>query len=161
MSITADGSASFTITNGTGANRFREGAVGEIVKDNWYHIVCVFDGTAGVAPNYYDRIKIYVNSVETVYSHDSGPLVATTGTAWGTGSYVDKFWIGSSGYGTGGVFNPPTANLFEGKIDEVAYWNVALTLSEIQDIYNATEAGKTADLNEMANPPAAWYRMGD
>ncbi len=70
-----------------------------------------------------------------------------------------QFWIGSSGYDTAD-YDPPEDG-FVGKIDEVAYWNVALTLSEIQDIYNATEAGKTAELNEMANPPAAWYRMGD
>ena len=31
----------------------------------------------------------------------------------------------------------------------------------IDEIYNATSSGKTADLSTMATPPIAWYRMGD
>jgi hypothetical protein len=32
---------------------------------------------------------------------------------------------------------------------------------KIQSIYNATETGKTADLNDLTTPPVKWYRMGD
>jgi hypothetical protein len=48
-----------------------------------------------------------------------------------------------------------------GKIDEVSIFNVELTAQEIQSIYNATETGKTADLNDLTTPPVKWYRMGD
>ena len=50
---------------------------------------------------------------------------------------------------------------FEGKIDEVALFNYTLDADQIQEIYNATSTGKTADLSTMATPPVAWYRMGD
>ncbi len=54
-----------------------------------------------------------------------------------------------------------TTNAFymNGKIDEVSIFNVELTAQEVQNIYNATETGKTADLNDLTTPPVAWYRM--
>ena len=48
-----------------------------------------------------------------------------------------------------------------GSINEVAIFNVAISSAEMTEIYNATSAGKTADLNALATPPIAWYRMGD
>lgn len=56
-----------------------------------------------------------------------------------------------------------TTNAFymDGKIDEVGIFNTTLTQAEVQSIYNATEAGKTADLSQLTTPPVAWYRMGD
>ena len=51
--------------------------------------------------------------------------------------------------------------LFEGNIDELAIFDYALTASDVDDIFNATSTGKTADLSEMDTPPTAWYRMGD
>jgi len=50
---------------------------------------------------------------------------------------------------------------FNGKIDEVAIFDYALDSDQIEEIYNATSTGKTADLSDMATPPVAWYRMGD
>jgi hypothetical protein len=50
---------------------------------------------------------------------------------------------------------------FNGLIDEVSFFNVELTSQEIQSVYNATEPGKTADLNDLTTPPIKWYRMGD
>ena len=51
------------------------------------------------------------------------------------------------------------SNGWNGKIDEVAVWNTALTATDVQNIYNATTTGKTADLSSLS--PVAWYRMGD
>ena len=48
-----------------------------------------------------------------------------------------------------------------GSIDEVAIWDVALTSTRIQEIYQATSAGKTGNLNTLPVLPIAWYRMGD
>ena len=54
---------------------------------------------------------------------------------------------------------------FNGKLDEIAFFNYALSARQIkQDIYEGTTAGgKTADLNNISNltAPVAWYRMGD
>jgi hypothetical protein len=51
--------------------------------------------------------------------------------------------------------------MWNGKIDEVAIFDYALDSDQIEEIYNATSTGKTADLSDMATPPVAWYRMGD
>ena len=108
-----------------------------IGDNNWHHIVGVNDGT---------DLKIYVD----------GNLEATNS-------------------GGGGTIDNDTVNLnigrrsdnslfFDGKIDEVAIFNYALSERQIkQDIYNGTTSGKTADLNNISNltAPIAWYRMGD
>jgi hypothetical protein len=46
-------------------------------------------------------------------------------------------------------------------IDEFAVFDYTLDTDQIEEIYNATSTGKTADLSTMATPPIAWYRMGD
>ena len=48
---------------------------------------------------------------------------------------------------------------YTGLIDEVGVWNTALTAANVQNIYNATTTGKTADLSSLS--PVAWYRMRD
>ena len=53
------------------------------------------------------------------------------------------------------------SSFWDGKLDEVAIWNTALTASQIEGIYNATASGKTADLSILTTPPIKWYRMGD
>jgi len=61
----------------------------------------------------------------------------------------------------GAQWNTDTQYQWVGKIDEAAVFNTALTAQEVLGIYNATEAGKTADLNDLTTPPIKWYRMGD
>jgi hypothetical protein len=84
-------------------------------------------------------------------------------------TYVDGTFIETkTGYGTSvttkfdTIADRQTSSLpLEGKIDELAGFNVELTAQEVQNIYNATETGKTADLNDLTTPPVKWYRMGD
>ena len=47
----------------------------------------------------------------------------------------------------------------DGYIDEVAIFSTELSETQVQNIYNATTTGKTADLSSLS--PVAWYRMGD
>jgi len=74
--------------------------------------------------------------------------------------------------GTGGTIYNSTQNvligktnqnsfLFSGNIDEVAIFDYALDSDQVDEIYNATSSGKTADLSALDTPPVAWYRMGD
>ncbi len=94
-----------------------------LVVDQWYHVVAVYDSANKL-------MKIYVNGVEV-------PSTVTPNSA-----FVSPFdgtapvRIGAS-VGSGGVaFNP-----FNGLIDEVAFWNKALTAQEIKSIYDADTAG--------------------
>ena len=107
-----------------------------ISAGQWYHFVGVYDGS---------NVLLYVNGVPI------GSPTALTGSLQNTTS---EFFIGKRGFGT-------TNTGFDGKLDEVAVFNTALTAQEVQSIYLATETGKTADLNDLTTPPVKWYRMGD
>ena len=51
---------------------------------------------------------------------------------------------------------------FNGKIDEVAIWNTALTSSQVAQIYNETSTGRTSDLSTISGSNLKyWNRMGD
>ena len=60
-----------------------------------------------------------------------------------------------------GVLDTSLSNPWDGKIDEVSVFDYALDSDQVQEIYNATSTGVTADLDTLDTPPVAWYRMGD
>ncbi len=83
--------------------------------------------------------KIFVDNTELSFS---------TG-AWAVGSN-NRIAVGRS-----------VPVYFNGKIDEVALFNYTLDQDQVDEIYNATSTGKTADLDTLDTPPVAWYRLGD
>jgi len=109
----------------------------------WKHVCLTFDGVNRTALSSY---KIYVNGspVGLVNSGAFGNIVGNNNL------------IG---------FSQGASNYFNGKIDELAIFNVELTAQDVQSIYLATEivsgVNKTADLNDLTTPPVKWYRMGD
>jgi len=105
----------------------------QILENNWYLATVTYDGST---------LKLYLN----------GNLEGSSSTS-SLNTTTSDFIIGQGIYGTWNTLN--------GKIDEVAIFNVELTAQEVLDIYNATETGKTADLNDLTTPPIKWYRMGD
>jgi hypothetical protein len=104
----------------------------------WQHLVVTYESGVG--------IKIYLNGT----AQSSGILSGTT-----VNPTPSEFTIGRDG--ASGSFT----RFLNGKLDELAVFNTALTAQEVQNIYNATETGKTADLNDLTTPPVKWYRMGD
>ena len=101
--------------------------------NTWYHLAIVQTETPSVA-------TCYINGVDKGnFNNGSRQLI------------IDKI----------GQWHTYLNQNFNGLIDEVAIFNTALTAQEIQTIYNATETGKTANLNDLTTPPVAWYRMGD
>lgn len=102
----------------------------------WYHVVLTNDATTAV---------FYING---------SPLTTTGVNTKSLDDLTNGLMIGDGDFrvGTGN-------NAFNGKIDEVGVWNTALTATDVQNIYNATTTGKTADLSSLS--PVAWYRMGD
>ena len=131
----------------TGPNR---GVAGSISFNNyinqWVHVACSYDGRGGNTA--YDGMKLYFNGqLETNTNLSAG----TTYTAMA--NTVAPLRIGSDINFTNYYFN--------GEMDEIGIFNVELTANDVQRIYNATELGKTADLNDLTTPPVKWYRMGD
>tara|TARA_R100000742_G_C4227120_1_gene49497 strand:- start:66 stop:713 length:648 start_codon:yes stop_codon:yes gene_type:complete len=138
-------------------------------------------------------IRLNNNTTINFYSYDgnsSSESITCTVPTISTGSWyhfaltnngttAQYYWDGSSitttGVNTKGLDNLTSGliigdnitnnnNGFNGKIDEVAVFNYALTAKQIkEDIYNASTTGKTADLSNNSNltAPVAWYRMGD
>ena len=104
----------------------------------WQHLVVTYESGVG--------IKIYLNGT----AQSSGTLSGTT-----VNPTPSEFTIGRDG--ASGSFT----RFLNGKLDELGIFNTALTAQEVQNIYNATETGKTADLNDLTTPPVKWYRMGD
>ena len=110
---------------------------------NWHHIVFTGNGnTSGSGV-----INVYVDGV------------LNTDTPISTGATASSSVMNNIGRGFG-----TTGRFFNGQIDELSIFNVALSAGTIQAIYNATanNSGKVADLTETPEGlPSAWYRMGD
>jgi hypothetical protein len=107
--------------------------------DPWYHVAVTFSsGTA----------KFYINGAS------AGTDTSSINTIY---NLSNDYFIGS--------FISSTTIPFNGKLDELAVFNTALTELEVKKIYYATEivsgVSKTADLSQLTTPPVKWYRMGD
>ena len=116
--------------------------------NQWYHVVATYNGVGGT--NAQDGIKIYVDGVEITGTTDSnGSYTAMNNTT--APVYIGR--IGSS-----------YAN---GKLDEVAIFNTALSSEKITQIYNATAVvggvPQTANLftGGLDSSLVYWNRMGD
>ena len=113
------------------------------VAGNWYHIVFTFDRDG-------DGV-IYVNGVPNV-----------TQAVNGSSTSVDI--VSNDNTIIGGVTYD-----FDGKLDEFAIWNAALSSDAVTEIYNATynNTGKVLDLNtDTGNYTSSanlqyWNRLGD
>lgn len=121
---------------------------GAVLSDNtWHHVVCVFDGTQSTAN---DRIKIYVDNVDEALTVN-GTLPTSTYDFTLEGSNP-TWYLGQNGFSVG-------ANELRGNLDEYAiYSNVALSSSEVNEIYNS---GTPNNLSTLSVTPDLWYRMGD
>lgn len=123
--------------------------------DTWYHIAVVHDKNAA------NRYKAYINGNEFLIPNTTG-----------TGSNGERT-IGEMPYSlpynpTSGGINPNIdlgfsrtsssggSQYFEGNLDEVAFWNSALTSENISTIYGS---GVPSDLTSLN--PSVWYRMGE
>ena len=110
-----------------------------IVTNQWYHIVSTWDGS---------NIKMYVDGVLQTNTASVSQIVYSIDISATIGKYATSY--------------------FNGKIDEVAIWNTALTdgtggtVNQIAEIYNATGTNLTKDLTTVSGSNLKyWNRMGD
>ena len=117
-----------------------EDTVKRIATNIWSHVAVVKEGTS---------LKMYYN----------GSLVHTGTVGITTGISVNKLTIGAQNLGAAAFYN--------GKLDEVALFNTALSASKIQQIYDATAVvggvPQTANLftGGLDSSLVYWNRMGD
>ena len=123
---------STTIRYGSGAT-FDDVTISSISSGSWHHIVSVHDGTS---------LDIYLDGVK---QNGSPVTVVAPNTNIGNSFKIGEYFGGSY--------------FWNGYLDEIGLFNIALTQEQVESIYNATTTGKTADLSSLS--PVAWYRMGD
>ena len=109
----------------------------DLGDNQWHHIVetCEYDAGGTICNVYIDGVKEITNKLLQTY-----------------GQLNSDLFLGARN---------GTALFYKGFLDEVAAFDYILTQDQVDEIYNATSTGKTADLSAMATPPVAWYRMGD
>ena len=108
----------------------------QLTSGNWYHIACVFEGGSTHTQ------KIYVDGVlNNSVSYTTSRVIHSGQSCLIAGNTVHNRY-------------------FNGKLDEFAIWNSALSSDAVTEIYNS---GVPNDLDELTNAsdPTAWYRMGE
>ena len=139
IAIQATGKLVFGVRNGGGSSQTDTTTI--LSTNTWYKVDCVFDGglSAGL------RVQVYLDgTLETPVLFGTAPTT--------TGSNTTSFNYGRWG-GLGG-------NNYNGQIDELAFFDYALTSGEVTSIYNS---GCPNNLMELADPkkPEHYYRNGD
>ena len=110
-------------------------------KEDWNHYAVTISG---------NDLKTYVNGIQ---------VSATTWTANSSKNPTVNFFIGGANNGSGGL-----TNRINGKVDEVAIWNVALDAAALLKVYNS---GDPIDLTEddgdydNSSNLFSYWRMGD
>ncbi len=108
----------------------------DIQPEEWAHIVLVHDG---------GFLFAYKNGV-LIGTQSSGPTALPPGYLTNSNVYLS---IGGSGSGS--------APKFEGQIDEVGIWDIALSQADIQALMNRTMSNS----NPLWNNLRAYYQMSD
>ena len=103
----------------------------------WQHIVMTFSGNSNI-----NGVRTYRNA--TIGDTPASAALASTWTN------LASFVIGARN----------TAFPFSGLIDEVSVWNVALSQSEVTELYNSGQPGNLND-HSAYNNLQSWWRMGD
>jgi hypothetical protein len=114
-------------------------SISSLNTTDWYNVTCVYKG--------YDisNSKIYINN--------TSQTLTTSGNFNYTYDFTGKKTTIADYYTT-----PPFRG-FNGKIDETAIWNTALTEAQVLEIYNN---GKPGDLDNFSGTaPISWWRLGE
>ena len=114
----------------------------DLIDTQWNHVVLTQDGVSPV---------LYINGIAIAQTFS----VSTDKTIWTNMAGLDNGRLGDSNYESSGE-----RFFFDGNIDEVSFWNAALTGPEITELYNAGAPTDLLTHSATANL-VTWYRMGD
>lgn len=122
-----------------GVGAVTSGVNSSVTVNTWYHTVYTVRNVGGTYTG-----NVWLNSVK-----QGTDVVVLNGTDAGTTARI------GAGSNAGAAALP-----FKGNIDEVTFWNVGLTQSEVTALYNA---GHPSDPNTQVRAANLihWYRMGD
>jgi len=127
FAIRPESTSSMLVTVGSSVNTITLGISGGISSGTWYHFACVINGTS---------LTIYINGSA---SDGGSATVSSLSSGWAEDLDIGRNtpnWTGNLRY-------------FDGKLDEIAVYDSALTASDISNIYN----------NKIYVGPTAMYRL--
>ena len=129
--------------NVNGANAFRNTAV-SLNDDQWYHLLVIFDKGESSSAN---KCKVYLDGAQVLNGSGTNlqPIADTN----------NDITIGTQLKGTSLPY--VVTSPWNGLIDEVAFWDKALSASEVGDVYNSGTPGDLSSMSNLTN----WWRMGD
>ena len=105
----------------------------QLTNNNWYHVAATYNHTTRVR-------NIYVNGeLAATHTHGAGE--------WTSGE-VDNGPLTIGGESNG---SSESANRFNGRIDEVSYWNKELTQTEVRDLMCKSLTGSEAGISGYWN----------
>lgn len=105
----------------------------------WTHLCVTWDGTGTAA-----GVKVYKNAVSIIMTLNTNTLSGTTVSAV-------PMRIGAS---------PDGGSFLNGKLDEVTFWNVALSAAQVTQLYNAGHGFDLVSHSKYANL-VTWLQMGE
>ena len=111
---------------------------------DWHHVAIVFDSSGT-----YTNVTIYKDGSQAV-SED-----ARTANGWANDNKVGG--TSQGGFTFGGRYSSYGNLGYTGKMDQMAFFESALTSTNISDIYNSGNGG---DLLTLGFSPDAYYRVG-
>ena len=118
-------------------------AADTITQGVWNHIVVTQDGVAPV---------IYINGTRI-------PTTGTSSTEWikdAIDEGADNFYVGALNYNGGGV-----SLFFEGIIDELMCWNLALTPGEVKQLYASYNPGLEVMKNNLMSGLTGYWNFDE
>lgn len=107
--------------------------------DTWYHFVVTYAGDSAAT-----GVKFYIDGVEKAGTTQTDNLNATT---------INAIDANIGGYANGAALK------FDGQMDEISWWTVTLSESDVTTIYNAGEPDDLS-LNGISGL-AHWWRCED
>ena len=102
----------------------------EIAEDEWFHLTAVFESA--------EEMRIYINATEDPGIYEGGNTDSLIVYSDSAGRVGAKDFDEITGY-------------FNGKLDEITYWNKALNQGDIDSIYDARLYLATADFSYTDN----------
>ena len=136
----------FRDTNSSWNNKTTITNFNSLCDGGWHHVALVFDSIGT-----YTNVTIYKDGTP----HAEGGEDARTANGWANDYRVAGDSKG--GFTFGGRYSSYGLLHYTGKMDQMAFFESALTGTNISDIYNGGNGG---DLLTLGFSPAAYYRVG-
>jgi hypothetical protein len=126
------------------------GSIADLIQNHWNQLVFTFDAYNSLKSIYLDGIQMRQDAIASETTEWYLKDFAIGNKADGTGDPVAGidpvftlgYFCSRANTATGWTDYSTAENTFKGALDDFRIWNKALTLSEVQDLYNSEKPAK-------------------